>query len=192
MVEWRDHDNKLVIRTGLQTQKAILSGYHYPTYLSEYTQKIGRYGEELSFIRLDRTVCKETVVDVITKEHLLNAFKETLNSEGFVDGKVDLDNIGDLIASHRNSPFVGEEIPEDVREARFDVLSTLLSDEEQLNETFGFISSTITGLLEKYQDSEQYSKLVQELADSSDFMAKIQRFQIIRDRIEKKQEELDC
>ena len=191
VVEWREHDSKLVIRTGLHTQKSIISGYHYPTYLSEYTQKVGRYGEELSFIRLDRDVCKETVIDVIAKEQLLNAFKETLNSEDYVNGKVSFDNIGNLITAHRNSPFIGEDIPDDVRESRFDILSTLLTDEEQLNETFGFISTTITGLLEKYQDSEQYSKLVQELADSSDFMAKIQRFQIITDRIEKKQEELD-
>lgn len=191
VVEWRDHDNKLVIRTGLQTQKSLLAGYRFPTYLSEYTQQIGRYGEELSFIRLDRTVCKETVVDVITKEQLLNAFRETLNSESFVNGKIDLNNIGELISSHRNSPFIGGDIPEATREARFDVLSTLLTDEEQLNETFGFISSTITGLLDKYQGSEQYSKLIQELADNPDFMAKIQRFQIITDRIEKKQEELD-
>lgn len=190
-VEWRDHDNKLVIRTGLQTQKSLISGYRYPTYLSEYIQQIGRYGEELSFIRLDRAVCQETVVDVITKEQLLNAFRETLDSESFVNGKIDLNNIGELISAHRNSPFIGGDVPEAVREARFDVLSTLLTDEEQLNETFGFISSTITGLLDKYQGSTQYSKLIQELADNPDFMTKIQRFQIITDRIEKKQEELD-
>lgn len=191
VAEWRERDSKLVVRTGLQTQKCVISGYRFPTYLSEYTQQVGRYGEELSFIHLDRTNCKETVVDVITKEQLLNAFRETLNSEGFVDGKIDLDNIGALIAAHKNSPFVGEDIPNSVREARFDILSTLLTDEEQLNDTFGFISQTITGLLDKYQDSKQYSKLIQELANSPDFMGKIQRFQIIKDRIEEKQAELD-
>ena len=190
-VEWRDHDSKLVIRTGLQTPKALLFGYHFPTNLSEYTQQVGRYGEELSFIHLDKTVCKERVVDVITKEQLLNSFRDTLNSEGFVNGKIDFNNIGDLIAAHKNSPFMGEDIPKEVREARFDILSTLLTDEEQLNETFGFISLTITGLLDKYQGSEQYNKLIQELAENPEFMAKIQRFQIITDRIEKKQEELD-
>lgn len=105
-VEWRDHDSKLVIRTGLQTPKALLFGYHFPTNLSEYTQQVGRYGEELSFIHLDKTVCKERVVDVITKEQLLNSFRDTLNSEGFVNGKIDFNNIGDLIAAHKNSPFM--------------------------------------------------------------------------------------
>lgn len=191
VVEWRDRDNKLVVRTGLQAQTSIISGYRFPSYLSEYTQHVGRYGEELSFIRLDKATCTEAVVDVITKEQLLNAFRETLNSESFVDGKIDLDNVGALISAHRNSPFIGEGIPQSIRETRFDILSTLLTDEEQLNDTFGFISQTITGLLDKYQGSEQYSRLIQELADSPDFMGRIQRFQIITDRIEKKQEELD-
>lgn len=191
VVEWREHDGKLVIRTGLQTQKYILYGYHFPTYLSEYKQQVGRYGDEHTFIHLDKSVCTETAIDVISKEQLLTAFRDTINSESFINGKIDLNSVSDLLAAHKNSPFIGEGIPQDIQDSRFDVLSTLLTDEEQLNETFGFISTTITGLLDKYQDSEQYSKLIRELADNPDFMAKIQRFQIITDRIEKKQEELN-
>lgn len=48
----------------------------------------------------------------------------------------------------------------------------------------------------KTEDSNGYlswnsNKLIRELADNPDFMAKIQRFQIITDRIELKQEELN-
>ena len=191
VVEWREHDSKLVIRTGLQTQKYILYGYRFPTFLNEYIQQVGRYGDSHAFIHLDKSVCTETTVDVITKEQLLTAFRDTINSESFINGKIDLNSISDLLAAHKNSPFIGDGIPQDIQNSRFDVLSTLLTDEEQLNDTFGFISTTITGLLDKYQDSEQYSKLIRELADNPDFMAKIQRFQIITDRIEKKQEELN-
>lgn len=190
-VEWREHDSKLVIRTGLQTQKYILHGYRFPTYLSEYTRQVGRYGDEHSFLHLDKSVCKKITIDVITKEQLLTAFRDTINSESFVNGKVDLNSISDLLAAYKSSPFIGDDIPQDIQNSRFDTLSTLLTDEERLNETFGFISTTITGLLDKYQDSEQYSKLIRELADNPDFMARIQRFQIITDRIEKKQEELN-
>ncbi len=190
-VEWREYDGKLVIRTGLQTQKFILHGYQFPTYLTEYEVQVGRYGDERTFIHLDRTICKETTIDVITKEQLLNSFRNTLNSDNFIDGKIDLDNIGDLLSAYTESPFIGDGIPQDIQDSRFDMLNTLLTDEERLNDTFGFISTTITGLLDKYQGSEQYTKMVQELADNPDFMARIQRFQIITDRIEQKQAELE-
>ena len=81
VVEWREHDSKLVIRTGLQTQKYILYGYRFPTFLNEYIQQVGRYGDSQAFIHLDKSVCTETTVDVITKEQLLTAFRDTINSE---------------------------------------------------------------------------------------------------------------
>ncbi len=190
-IEWRDQDNHFVIRTGLETQKYVLHGYRFPTDLKEYKLQVGHYGDERSFIHLDTTVCTEIGIDVITKEQLLASFRSTLNRDTFIDGKIDLENIGELAAAHAESLFVGEELPEDIRENRFDAIRTLLTDEEQLNDTFDFISETITGLLDKYQDSEQYRKMVRDLANDPDFMSRIQRFQIITDRIEAKQKEFD-
>lgn len=194
MVDWLEYDSydsKLVIRTGLQTQKYILHGYCFPTYLGEYEIGVGRYGDERTFIHLDKSICKEVTIDVISKEQLLASFRNTLSSETFVDGKIDLENIGELVSAYADSPFVGDGIPQEIQESRFDALNTLLTDEERLNDTFGFISTTITGLLDKYQGSEQYTKMVQCLADDPDFMSRIQRFQIITDRIERKQTELE-
>ena len=190
-IERRDQDNNLVIRTGLQTQKYVLHGFRFPTNLTEYVLQVGRYGDERTFIHLDKRTCSEIDIDVITKEQLLASFRSTLNRDTFTDGKVDLDNIGELVAAHAESLFVGEELPQDIQRSRFDTINTLLTNEEQLNDTFGFISETITGLLDKYQDSEQYRKMVQDLADDPDFMSRIQRFQIITDRIEAKQKDLD-
>lgn len=190
-ISFREYDSKLVIRTGLQTQKFILHGYRFPTYLGEYEVQVGRYGDERTFIHLDTAICKQCTIDVITEEQLLTSFKNTLNSDNFIDGKIDLGNINDLISAYAASPFVGDGIPQDIQDSRFQMLSTLLTNEERLNTTFASISTIITGLLDKYQGSDQYIKLVQELADNPDFMAKIQRFQIITDHINQKQAELD-
>ncbi len=191
VVEWRDQDSKRIVRTGLSTQKYILHGYRFSDYLRKYEIQIGRYGDEQTFIHLDKTTCEEVPIDVITKEQLLASFRNTLNQDSFIDGKIDLSNIGELVATHTDSLFIGDGIPQEIREARFDAIDTLLTDEERLNDTFGFISTTITGLLDKYQGNEQYSKMVQALADDPDFMSRIQRFQIITDRIEEKQTKLD-
>lgn len=183
-------DDSLFIRTGLQTQKYILWGYKYPTYLDQYGISLGRYGDQRTYIKIDENVCTHIPIDVITKAQLLTAFRDAIGQEYFVDGKIDLTQIDALLKAQESSLFVGEQIPESVQTARFEVLSNLLTDEENLNETFGFISSTITALLEKYQGNPQYNHLVERLANDPDFMSRIQRFQIISEKIEAKQSEL--
>lgn len=189
-VEQSDDDDTLFIRTGLQSQKYILWGYRYPTYLDQYGISLGRYGDQRTYLKIDENVCTRIPIDVITKAQLLTAFRDAIGQEYFVDGKIDLSQIDALLKAQESSLFVGEQIPESVQTARFEILSNLLTDEENLNETFGFISSTITALLEKYQGDPQYNHLVERLANDPDFMSRIQRFQIISEKIEAKQSEL--
>lgn len=189
-VEQSADDDSLFIRTGLQTQKYILWGYKYPTYLDQYGISLGRYGDQRTYIKIDENICTHIPIDVITKAQLLTAFRDAVGQEYFVDGKIDLTQIDALLKAQESSLFVGEQIPETVQTARFEALSNLLTDEENLNETFGFISSTITALLEKYQGNPQYNHLVERLANDPDFMSRIQRFQIISEKIETKQSEL--
>lgn len=189
-VEQSDDNETLFIRTGLQTQKYILWGYKYPTYLDQYGISLGRYGDQRLYIKIDENICARIPVDVITKEQLLTSFRDSIGQEHFVDGKIDLSQIDELLKAQENSLFVGEQVPETVQEARFELLRNLLTDEENLNETFSFISSTITALLAKYQGDPQYNHLLEKLANDADFMSKIQRFQIISEKIEAKQSEL--
>lgn len=184
-----DDDGALYINTGLQRQKFILWGYQYYSNLDQYGISLGKYGELRTYLEIDDSICEKVPIDVITREQLLHSFRDTISSDYFVDGKIDLSQIGELLKAQELSLFVGDEVPEEVRAARFEEVSNLLTDEENLNVTFGFISSTITALLEKYQDDPQYSHLVGQLADNPDFMSKIQRFRIISDKIEARQAE---
>lgn len=191
-VQKSEDDGSLYISTGLQSQKYILWGYRYPTYINQYGIELGRFGDTRTYLRIDDDTCVRIPIDVITKEQLLASFRNTLGQEYFVDGKIDLSQVSELLRAQKDSLFVGEQLPDTVREARFEAISTMLTDEENINETFGFISSTITQLLEKYQGAPQYNHLVESLANDPDFMTKIQRFQIISDRIAGKQLELQA
>ncbi len=189
-VEKSNEEEALYIRTGLQAQKFILWGYKYPACLDQYGISLGRYGDQHIYLKIDKKICTQVPIDVITKEQLLASFRETISQEYFVDGKIDLSQIDVLLKSQKDSLFVGDQIPASVQATRFEVLSNILTDEENLNETFGFISSTITALLEKYQGNPQYNHLVEKLANDPDFMSRIQRFEIISEKIEAKQSEL--
>ncbi|MBQ5890265.1 MAG: hypothetical protein IIW73_04870 [Clostridia bacterium] len=189
-VEQSDGNDAPFIRTGLQAQKYILWGYKYPTYLDQYGISLGRYGDQRTYIKVDDSVCTRVPIDVITKAQLLTAFRDAIGQEYFVDGKIDLSQIDALLKAQESSLFVGEQIPEAVQTARFESLSNLLTDEENLNETFGFISSTITALLEKYQGDPQYNHLVERLANDPDFLSRIQRFHIISEKIKAEESKL--
>lgn len=151
---------------------------------------MGRYGEQRTYLQINEKICERIPIDVITKTQLLASFRDTIGQEYFVDGKIDLSQIDALLKAQENSLFVGEQIPDSVQTARFELLSNLLTDEENLNETFEFISSTITALLEKYQGEPQYNRLVERLANDPEFTSNIQRFQIFSQKIEAKQTEL--
>lgn len=187
-VEWIEKENKHIVRTGLN--KYILQGYRFPASINHYEKKLGRVGEEKSYIYLNKDICEKIYIDVISKEELVADFKKAINRDSFVDGKLDLDNINDLISEYKESLYVGN-IPQAIQEKRFDDITTLLTDEKDLNETFRFISETITVLLEKYHQDKRYRELIEEWADRPEFMGKIQRFAIINEKIDQKQVELD-
>ena len=86
--------------------------------------------------------------------------------------------------------FIGDTIPDVISEQRFESLNKLLTDEKNLNDSFRFIADNIAILLDKYQEQNQYSDLVQKLSENPEFMNKIQRFRIISDKVEKQAEEL--
>lgn len=186
-VTYREQDGNYVIKTGLASQKYIIWGYEYNTNLENHILTVGRYEDQKKFLNVNESVCAEVSFDLITKEQLISSFREALGQDYVVDGKLDLSNVGDLIKAHSGSLFVGDGIPSEIQEQRLDTLSTLLTDEDRLDDTFGFISDTITDLLEKYQGQKQYDDLLTKLADNPEFMERIQRYQIITSRIEEKE-----
>lgn len=81
-------------------------------------------------------------------------------------------------------------IPQPIQQKRLEDLRTFLTDEENLNDTFGFIGDTIAALLLKYKDSDAFEPIIQRMADDAGFMSQIQRFDIINRRITEKEAEL--
>lgn len=189
-VSWREIDSQYIIKTNLQNRKYFFEGYKYPNNISENVKiSLGSF-EPKQFIKIPDSGYEKVYVDVISDEHLLTTFKDIINEDNFIDGKLNLDNINEVINEHKGLLFIGDTIPDVISEQRFESLNKLLTDEKNLNDSFRFIADNIAILLDKYQEQNQYSDLVQKLSENPEFMNKIQRFRIISDKVEKQAEEL--
>ena len=120
---------------------------------------------------------------------LIKSFLDTLSSDVFENGRLNLTNIEDAVELYTSSVLVGERIPKPIQQKRLEDLRTFLTDEENLNDTFGFIGETIAALLLKYQDSDAFESIIQRMANDASFMSQIQRFDIINERIAEKEAE---
>ncbi|MBQ2988273.1 MAG: hypothetical protein IJD59_04135 [Clostridia bacterium] len=190
-VEYQEDKDSYVVFTNLQLQKYVLSGYYFSNGLKTDKLELGKYEDKRNFLRIGENNCTKKFFDFVPKKDLLIAFRETLDSKYFFDGKLDLSNVRELVSEQVTSLFIGEGLPAEIVSNRQEIISTLLTNEAELNDTFSFISETIAGILLKYQDSELYQNLVQSLSTNPDFMAKIPVFQSIAKRIESKQTELE-
>lgn len=189
-VNFREYDNQCIVKTNFANQKYIIWGYKFGGGYESCIEEFGNFDNERRYIKIGDGVGKKVPVDVLPKEALLKGFRDTIGSESFADGKLDLQNIDTLLDQHSSSLFIGEGIPEEIQQQRFDTLTTLLTDEEDLNDTFGFISDTIGSLLVTYQEKDGYADLIKRIADDPEFMGRIQKFKIISDRIEEREAEV--
>lgn len=192
-VSYRETDGEFIVRTNLESSKYVIDSYKYPTYLSQYeiTERVfendSNSGIQIEFIYLDPKVCVQKTIDVISDEQLLNEFKRTIDSDQFTDGTIDLSNIGEFLDGYKQSLLMGLDIPEEIKKGRLERLSDLLGDEDNLHDTFSYISDNISAILAKYQGNEEYSNLIQQLLEDNDFSSKIQTLSIVKGEISKQQ-----
>ncbi len=184
-IEMNDTDRSYYINTGLQKQKYIIWGYEYKETVINHTITLGRFDDEQQqFIEINESVCKKVPIDFLPTQQIISEFKRTISSEHFIDGKLDLSNVQEVIDDYEGSAFMGPEIPEEVREQRYDKLKDLMLDEDKLDKTFQFVAECIPDLLEKYPN--EYAILMDKLASDQSFLEKIPRYQklsvIIRDK----------
>ena len=189
-VNFREYDNQCIVKNNFASHKYIVEGYKFGGGYESIAHVFGTFGNERKYVKIGGGYGRKTAIDVLPKESLLKSFRDAIAGEGFIDGKIDLENIEVLVEQHKTSLFTGDDIPEEVRKQRLESLTNLLTDEEKVNDTFGFISETIGTLLVAYQGKEGYEELIRGISEDPEFMGKIQKFKIISDRISEKEAEV--
>ena len=189
-ITYRQVDDVFIVKTSDINSKYIIPAFTFPNGYSSCIHTFGIYENEQQYIQIADQHCEKHSVDVLPKELLIKGFLDTLSSDVFENGRLNLTNIEEAVNLHTSSVLVGEGIPRSIQQKRLADLRTFLTDEENLNDTFDFIGQAIAALLIKYKDSDTFDPIMQRMADDADFMSQIQRFEIINERIAEKEAEL--
>jgi len=191
-VEYDRIEDQLFISTNLQANSYLLKGFTFHESINDSGKLFpglsadGEQGHDHFFVNTNES-CEQTFIDVISPEKLLTEFKKTISDDCFVDGKIDLSDIGDLLAKYKDSCLSSPSISEEVRNNRFDSLKTILEDEKILNESFNGIADVICDLLEKYQGKPTYGKLLERLIAEPEFRKRFDRFDTFTNAIKEEQ-----
>lgn len=151
LVEYRTRDSAFFIRPELEENKQLVWGFQAgEVNLITITAPLAhRHNEELSITVVPYQPEKIRYLDVISPEIILEGFKESMQSGGFHQGTIEVNQITGLLEQYRKSLLVGEDVPPDSRERRLHMLEDLLSSQGQLDSTLRRITDYMTQLLEE-------------------------------------------
>ncbi len=189
-VNWREYDRQCIVRTDFNSQNHLVWGYNYKNGFMSHVREFDSFDPSLQYIPIDTDICSKVALDVLPTELLIKDFKSAIALEGYEEGKIDFSNLEVLVDRYRSSLGTGNSVPLDIQEQRLDAITALLTSEENISTTFGFIGETIGSFLLKYQNTEGYSELIEHIAKSSDFKDKIPQLAYISRQISEKESEL--
>lgn len=190
-VNWREYDRQCIVRTDFNSQNYLVWGYNYKDGFMAHTRVFDSFDPSLQYILVAEDICSKVALDVLPTELLIKDFQSAIGQESYEEGKIDFSNSESLIERYRSALGTGNSVPPDIQEQRLDAITALLTSEENISTTFGFIGETIGSFLLKYQDTEGYSKLIERIAKSSDFKDKIPQLTYVSRQISEKEAELN-
>ena len=186
-VGYRDYTSSFYIKPLIKENKYTVNGYRKNNVqIKELISSDGYWGapENKWTIIVPQKGASVEQIDVITKEVLLESFRDSLQNETSNGHKIDFDDIPALLQRYEGSVLSGSGLTADVRRSRLNRLVEILTSEEDVDETLSTVSDFICDLLVKYQDSPNVEEWLQALLEKHpDLIEKLKDAQAISDRI---------
>lgn len=181
-VEYNDYKNRLIINTDIRKNKFILEGYQFS---SDKVVEIV-YGTNVWNIVLDLKDKTKFQIDVATDEDLILNIEELMNNEEHKNNT----NIEAMLNDEKNSLFVDAKIGDEIKINRLEKIRTLMTDEENFQTTFKYITKIIATLLIKYQNEEETKSVFQYILDKEEFKNRLVQVEALQDITEKLKDEI--
>lgn len=171
------------------TENRLLKGWEFDEPVAKSTLVIR---QETQFKLVHKLHTKNITEDIATDEYILKQFKYSLKSSYIEDNKLDLKKLDEAIDNYAKISLFSKGLggQKEIKDSRIMKLRNILSNEKKLAETFKEISKIITDFISRFKNSEEYQDFLYGLADDSEFMAAIQNYKIIQEKIKDKQEDL--
>ena len=184
-VGYRDYTSSYYIKPEIREQKYTVSGYNSDQ-MNKFTLTEGYWGSsenswELLSPKADAEIEQR---DFISDAVLIESFKSSVKSRITVDGKIDLGDIPALLEQYERSELSGSILTEATRRSRLNRLVSIMSSEEDVDETLRTVTDFICDLLIKYQSSPNVDDWLQALIEKHpQLLDQLQSSQVISKHI---------
>ncbi|MCC8357388.1 MAG: hypothetical protein LJU34_06045 [Oscillospiraceae bacterium] len=187
VVGYRDFTSSYYIKPQIKENKYTVSGYKKSNMaLREFTSSERYWGvpENRWMVVIPKKDTDAEQFDVITDELLLDGFRDSLSNSAMSAGKVNLEDVRGLLQRYEESTLTGSVLTREVQKNRLNRLVSILTSEEDVDETLGTIADFICDLLLKYQNSPNVEEWLQELLKKHpELLEQLKGTQAISERI---------
>ena len=196
-VRFREHTQSFLILPQIQNNKYTISGYSKKNISlttlscsdsdnSENDSNANEYCWTVLISTDDIALEQLDVLDVIGDDALLlESFRENISIENSRDGKVDLDDIDNLLEQYETSLLTGSVITEPIRKKRLNRLVELLTSEKDLTDTLSHITKSLCDLLIRHKDVAEVDEwLTETLGKHPEFWEHIRDIRVVNTKID--------
>ena len=124
--------------------------------------------------------------DIISDEDLLAALRDIIEKKN-----ASLNDVDVVLDLFKNSPLVGNSIPSEIKNGRFERLKEILSSNKDADSTLAIASDIICGLILRGEDEDKANAIIDKIIEERDILDRIQSFKVIKERIDDTKRELD-
>lgn len=186
-VGFRDYTSSYYIKPQIKDNKYIVNGYTKGNFdLKELTISDGYWGasETVWSLFIPRKGVGIEQQDVISDETLIESFRDSIENSMINEGQVQLDDIPALLERYKNTVLTGAIITENVRRSRLNRLISILTSDEDVDETLNLVTGFICDLLVKYKNSPNVEEWLQLLVEKHpELVDQLKESQTISERI---------
>ena len=177
------------IKPSISENKYTVSGYT-TDHVIKITISDPNFNNDQWLLAIPR-VAEKDQLDVIDDDTLIEGFKAILHDIKTIEGSVKIEDIPGLLDSYKESVLSGSILTDDIKKARLDRLSDILTSEENVDETLSMISDCFCDLIVRYKDRPNVETWLQTIfKDNPDLLDNLKDIQVISSRINQLKQQL--
>lgn len=194
-VGYREYTSSYYIKPQIKEQKYTVRGYssdQMNQFDLKYSEGYWESTETRWLLLIPKPDAIPKQMDVIPDSVLIESFKDSVKNGMTTNGQIRLDDVPSLLKQYEESEVAGSILSEETRRTRLNRLVSIMSSEEDVDDTLHTITDFVCDLLIKYQDSPNVDEWLKAVLEKNpQLLDKLQRTSSVSKRIAELEDKLD-
>lgn len=182
-VGYRELTSSYYVKPQIKEHKYTVSGYsseRMNQFILSYSEGYWGAPETRWLILCPQKDAEPEQLDVISDVILMESFKDSVQGGATANGLIKLDDVPALLKQYEDSDLAGSILTDEIRRSRLNRLVSIMTSEEDIDDTLRTITDFICNLLVKYQNSPNVNEWLQALVTKNpQLLDQLQRSQTI-------------